>query len=75
MSHSAQIEAEILEPDSIQLLKVDVVDVVRTSGGIANAHIAIPAVPPATIIAPRFRSAGDEPTGVNIFFVISYAAK
>jgi hypothetical protein len=71
MSRSAQIEAEILKPGRIQLLKVGIVDVVRTSGGIANAHIAIPAVPPATMIAPRFRSAGDEPTGVNIFLVIS----
>ena len=38
-------------------------------------HIATPAVPPATIMALRLRSDGDWPTGVNIFFVTSYAAK
>ena len=47
----------------------------RTSGGIANAHIATPAVPPAKMTAPRFRSAGEEPAGVKDFFVTSYAAK
>lgn len=47
----------------------------RTSGGMANVHMATPAVPPAKITAPRFRSAGEDPTGVNDFFVTSYAAK
>ena len=46
-----------------------------TSGGIAIDHIATPAVPPATMMAPRFNSAGDEPAGVKAFLVISYAAK
>lgn len=41
----------------------------------AKAHMATPADPPATMIAPRFRSAGEEPAGVNILFVTSYAAK
>jgi hypothetical protein len=41
----------------------------------AMAHMATPAVPPATMIAPRLRSAGDEPAGMSIFFVTSYAAK
>lgn len=38
-------------------------------------HIATPAVPPATMIAPRLSSEGDCPAGVSIFFVTSYAAK
>lgn len=46
-----------------------------TSGGIAIDHIAMPAMPPATMTAPRFRSDGDDPTGVNARFVTSYAAK
>ena len=46
-----------------------------TSGGIARAHMAIPAVPPARIIAPRLSSEGDAPAGVRAFFVTSYAAK
>ena len=46
-----------------------------TSGGIAIAHIATPAIPPATMMAPRFNSAGDEPAGVKAFLVTSYAAK
>ena len=37
--------------------------------------MAIPAVPPARIIAPRLSSEGDAPTGVRAFFVTSYAAK
>jgi hypothetical protein len=41
----------------------------------ANVHMATPAVPPAKIIALRFKSAGDDPAGVRIFFVTSYAAK
>jgi hypothetical protein len=41
----------------------------------ANDHMATPAVPPAKIMAPRLRSAGEEPTGVKYFFVTSYAAK
>jgi hypothetical protein len=41
----------------------------------ANAHMATPAVPPANMIAPRFKSAGDEPAGVNAFLVTSYVAK
>jgi hypothetical protein len=32
-------------------------------------------VPPAKIMAPRLRSAGEEPIGVKDFFVTSYAAK
>lgn len=47
----------------------------RTSGGIAKDHIAIPAVPPAKMMAPRLRSEADDPAGVNAFLVISYAAK
>jgi hypothetical protein len=46
-----------------------------TSGGIAIAHMATPAVPPAKMTAPKFNSAGEAPTGVNAFFVTSYAAK
>ena len=46
-----------------------------TSGGIARAHMAIPAVPPARMIAPRLSSEGDAPAGVRAFFVTSYAAK
>ena len=37
--------------------------------------MAIPAVPPARIIAPRLSSEGDAPAGVRPFFVTSYAAK
>jgi hypothetical protein len=47
----------------------------RTSGGIAIAHMATPAVPPATMTAPIFKSAGEEPAGVRSFFVASYVAK
>ena len=47
----------------------------HTSGGIAIDHIATPAVPPARMTAPRLSSDGDEPAGVNNFFVTSYAAK
>lgn len=39
------------------------------------AHMATPAVPPANMTAPRFKSAGDAPAGVKNFFVTSYAAK
>ena len=46
-----------------------------TSGGIAKVHMAIPAVPPARIIAPRLSSEGDAPAGVRALFVTSYAAK
>ena len=45
------------------------------SGGIAIDHIATPAVPPARIIALRFKSEGFDPAGVRNFFVTSYAAK
>jgi hypothetical protein len=41
----------------------------------ARAHMATPAVPPANMTAPKFRSAGFEPAGVSAFFVTSYAAK
>ena len=37
--------------------------------------MAIPAVPPARIIALRLSSEGDAPAGVRAFFVTSYAAK
>lgn len=47
----------------------------RTSGGMAIAHMATPAVPPATMMAPRLSCDGDEPAGVRNFFVTSYAAK
>lgn len=47
----------------------------HASGGIAIDHIATPAVPPATMTAPRFNSEGDVPIGVKAFFVTSYAAK
>jgi hypothetical protein len=46
-----------------------------TSGGIAIAHIATPAMPPAKMTAPRLRSAGDAPAGVTARLVTSYAAK
>ena len=42
-----------------------------TSGGIAMLHIATPAVPPAMMIAPRFRSDEDAPAGVSAFLVSS----
>ena len=44
-----------------------------TSGGIAIAHIATPAMPPAKMTAPRLRSV--EPGWVSMPFVTSYAAK
>lgn len=47
----------------------------RTSGGIAKDHIATPAVPPASMIAPRLSSDTDDSVGVNAFLVTSYAAK
>lgn len=37
--------------------------------------MAIPAAPPARIMAPRLSSEGDAPAGVKAFFVTSYAAK
>jgi hypothetical protein len=46
-----------------------------TSGGIAMAHMATPAVPPAMITWPMLRSAEDALAGVSAFFVTSYAAK
>lgn len=48
---------------------------VRTSGGIAIAHIATPAVPPAKMTVPRLSLDGSEPAGVRARFVSSYAAK
>jgi len=48
---------------------------VRTSGGIAKAHMATPAVPPAMMIALKLSSEGEDPAGVSAFFVTSYAAK
>lgn len=37
--------------------------------------MATPAVPPARMMALRFKSAGEDPSGVNDFFVTSYATK
>src|ERR1700722_19248904 len=48
---------------------------VPTSGGMAIAHIETPAVPPANMTTPRFRSADVDPAGVKNFFVNSYDAK
>ena len=47
----------------------------HTSGGMAKAHMATPAVPPARIIAPKLSSDGEDPAGVRAFLVTSYAAK
>jgi hypothetical protein len=41
----------------------------------ANAHMTTPAMPPENMTVPRFKSAGDEPAGVNAFLVTSYVAK
>ena len=41
----------------------------------AILHMQTPAIPPAKITAPKFRSEGDEPAGVRAFFVTSYPAK
>jgi hypothetical protein len=46
-----------------------------TSGGMAMAHMATPAVPPARIIWPILRSEDVELAGASAFFVTSYAAK
>ena len=48
---------------------------VLTSGGIAIAHMATPAVPPARITWPMLRSEDDVLAGASAFFVTSYAAK
>ena len=43
----------------------------HTSGGMAKAHMATPAVPPATMMAPRLSSEGEAPAGVKALFVTS----
>jgi hypothetical protein len=42
-----------------------------TSGGIAIAHMATPAIPPASITWPTLRSDDDELAGASAFFVTS----
>lgn len=44
---------------------------ILTSGGIAIAHMATPAVPPANMIALKLSSEGDDPAGVSAFLVTS----
>jgi hypothetical protein len=42
-----------------------------TSGGMAMAHMATPAVPPARITWPMLRSEDNELAGASAFFVTS----
>jgi hypothetical protein len=66
--------AQSMKPEYVPV-GADCSRLLSTSGGIAMAHMATPAMPPAKMTALRFRSDGDAPAGVSAFFVTSYAAK
>ena len=75
-SRWAQIATLISEPGAgiDQHYGSQILDVSRmllTSGGIAMAHMATPAVPPAMITRPMLRSEDDALAGVSAFFVTS----